>query len=392
MYTNSIIPSRIAGLALSALLALSAAAVAQPRSDNAGPEQIGSIPGTSMLRDEFRARAIVQLNVASLNALAYRLIHDGNYALYFPELQKSESWNLALTNMFSGQPVRGIYFEPTPEQLTNEPVVGLPFEFEMPEVPLGLSPVTGQPSGGSAAPPTGGGTSEGSGSEDGSDQGGATGGGGLNSGLLEQAFQATGLSGALRVNPKSIRGWNAGDIYYYVDGDLLQLVMFAPDGSYMEYVDETPNQSKLNRITARIEGARFPDDWLAAQVLYFTEALLPQYYNMVEFMGSRETIPGPQFDKMDAARRLELAEELGVTVMNPFTRQPAILTVEFSEGDFIDPAPEAVVPLHLCLHGGRVLTHGELIRGDAVQPRTPATNQPEKPKKRPGSPPMGGRK
>jgi len=392
MHTSKIRFSRLAVLiAALTLLGPAALSAAQP-SVGPAPEMIGTIPGTGMLRDEFRARALVQLSAAALNAIEFKLV-KGDYPTNFGQLRGSNCWNLELTNIFDDQPVRGIYFEATPDQMTDDPVVDMSFDFELPKTPATVAGLPGSGAPGSGG--TGGGAGgEGAGDNSGGGTGGGNGGGGtgFDPSVLQEAFQTAGPPAPKRVNPKAITGYTPGDIFYYTDGKLLQLVMFAPDGTYLEYVDEAPNASKINRLTVRIEGAKFPDDWLAAQVLYFTETLLPQYYNLVQFMGSRETIPNPEFATMGVGQRLGLAIELGITVENPYKREPAKLSETFSEGDFIDPDPALGMPLHLCLRGGRIMTHAELIKGSGSgQPPQQPAQQKEQPKKRRGAPPMGGR-
>ena len=88
-----------------------------------GPK-MGAIPGTSMTRDEFRARAQAQLAAIALNAVTYQ-IATGSYAPDIYTLQASPAWNLRVANMFTGRPVQGIYFEPTQDSMTSDPSLGL---------------------------------------------------------------------------------------------------------------------------------------------------------------------------------------------------------------------------------------------------------------------------
>ena len=103
----------------------------------AGGELIGVIPGTGMMRDEFRARAMVQLKAVALSALAYRLLHDDQYPPDLLTLKNSESWNLDLLNIFSGRPVRALYFEPQEGDFTTRPAFDLPMVVEQDGLTMG---------------------------------------------------------------------------------------------------------------------------------------------------------------------------------------------------------------------------------------------------------------
>ncbi len=316
----------------------------------AGEELIGVIPGTGMLRDEFRARALVQLKAVALSALAYRLLHDDEYPPDLLTLKNSESWNLDLLNIFTGRPVRAIYFEPQEGDFTTRPVFDLPMMIEQDGLALGNLATDGA----------------------------------LDLETLGQTLQALSLDLQPRVDPRRIRQFDGGDVYYYVAGDMLQLVMFAPDGSYIEHVDQAPNGNWRSRL-ATPGGSLWPDSVLAAEVLYFTGDLLPRHHNLVEFMGERETLAPARFAELGTDERINMALDLGIVILNPFSRQPAMAVTEHTVGELMAAEPGDPT-LRICMRDGRAWTLDELHE----QAGGPAGggDRPDKPSR----PPLGGRR
>ncbi|MCH7472369.1 hypothetical protein IIA79_05400, partial [bacterium] len=130
----------------------------------------------------------------------------------------------------------------------------------------------------------------------------------------------------------------------------------------------------------------------AAQVLYFAGALLPQHYTLVMFMSDRETLPGSRIHGLGAAQIFEMADELGVTIRNPYTREPVQLVSEHAPGDFIEPDPAAPAPLRMCLQGGRILSLPELQGASPAAGSRPNQAAGEGQREKPARPPLGGRK
>lgn len=313
----------------------------------AGPQLIGMIPGTAMLRDEFRARAFIQLKAVALSALTYRLLHDDAYPPDLYTLKNSDSWNLDVLNMFTGKAVQAIYFEPQEGDYTTRPLFDVPMAIEM--------------------------------------SGGAVGGldddGSVDLGNLGQTLQDVSLDTSPRVDAQQIRLFSGGDIYYYVAGDLLQLIMFAPDGSYVEHVDHKPN-GRWRAELATPAGGLWPSSVSAAQVLFFTEELVLRHHNLVEFMGDRETVPSAGFEGIGAAERIERALDLGIVVLNPFTDQPAMVSAEPSVGDFAEAGEP--LPLLLWMRDGRSWSLGALHEEADGAAGSDGSELPSRP-------PLGGR-
>ena len=327
---------------------------------------VGVIPGTNMLRDEFRARALIQLKALALNALTYRMLNKDEYAQSFYVLKQSSEWNLDLTNMFSGRSVQAIYFEPQPGDMTMSPVLDLPLLIEdLPPLPGGFG---------------GGGIGEQNGGE-GVDAGGGA------------SLQPMTPVGRARVDPTRIRRFTGGDVFYYADEELLQLVMFAPDGSYIEYVDETPNMRWQDRLETPASGM-WPDSVYAAQLLYFSSDLLPQHHNLVQFMGDREWLSMAEFARVGAAERIGMAEALNITMLNPFTRERITSGAEFSLGDFVEADQEAPLPLRMWLRDGGAWTLADLHGAEPAADEGPAAapGGEEEAPPAPKRPPLGGRK
>jgi len=363
--------------AVVAILAVAACWLALLPAAAQDPSQlVGQIPGTDMMRDEFRARALVQLKAVALNALTFRVLYGDTYPANLYELRGSTAWNLDVMNMFTGQPVQAIHFEPGDDDYTSRPVLDLPMVVE--QKPPAIGDLIG-------ADP---GEGEGEGDDEGE-------GGGEDGGLfLEGAVPTADLltpTAKQRVDPGKIRYFTAGDIYYYANGDLLQLVIFAPDGGYLELVDESPNL-RWQGILQAPPGAPWPDSITVAQVLFFSDRLLEQHYNLVEFMGGRETTPTAQFAAAGSAERIAMAQHLGISICNPATQQPIAVAAEASTGDFAALDPVAPMPLRIWMRDGSAWCMDELHGLDASQSvESPGVEKPrEKPERKP--PPMGGRK
>lgn len=317
---------------------------------------VGLIPGSDMLRDEFRARAIIQLKAVALNALAYRLANEDEYPQSFYELKGSKYWNLDVLNMFTGNPIKDIYFEPDKDDMTTRLVLDLPLNLEEDEGNLGAIDLEG----------------------------------GDNIESLGTAIQSAAPSTLPRIDPQKVRTFRGGDLLYYVRGDMLQLVLYAPDGTYLEHVDVKPNGHWRRQLNTA--GNQFwPDSIGAAQVLFFAE-LVPQHHNLAEFMGNRETLPPTKFKQLSALERLDLARELDIIVLNPISHAAAVSQVEFSLGNFAastDPTGAAL--LSLFMRDGQAWTR-EMLTADAAA-ASGSEPAPEEPGRKPpaDNPPLGGR-
>ena len=343
--------------AVVAILAVAACWLALLPAAAQDPSQlVGQIPGTDMMRDEFRARAQAQLKAVALSAHAYRLMDPNDlWPTNYYELRNSQAWGFDLLNMFSGLKVQAIYYEPREDDFTSKPVFDVPMELYTPSGPTIADLVPdGEP----------------------------------DPEAFGQLFAQQAPTGIMRVDPAAVREFNPGDIYYYVSGDLLQLVLYAPDGSFFEHVDTVPNTNWLSHLRTPA-GSLWPDSILAAQLLYFAERVLPQHYNLTMFMGDQETIPTSWYESLTPAERLDLGLELGIVILNPFSREPVAVMAQHSNGDLVTLDPEHPVPLTIGLRDGQVWTLDQLhSRQPAVEAEVEAA-----PKRRtkPSRPPLGGR-
>jgi hypothetical protein len=353
-----------------AALALSAVAL-QPglAQDSIGPKiPIGRIPGTTMMRDEFRALAYTQLSAIALNAHAYWVV-KGDYPTGYPQLRGSDACVIDVKNMFTGRPVQSVYFEPKPTDMTDDPSL---------EIYEAYAANGAAISGGPAPSST---------MDDFVHQ-------------LPDAMNAALKSKPniriLRVKPSAITDKTPGDVYYYTKNGMLQLVMFAPDGTFVEHVNEVPSQGWLERIRMSSASAYWPQSVYAATLLYFTETLLPQYYGMVQFMGDRDSRAQAQYSKVGPQERIKLAGELHLELRNPVTREPVIVSATAEPGAFVTPTADQVLPLRLWMPDGKTISQDDLRSSIVSAPQTaPAAKKPnaKQPKvKRPGAPPMGGKR
>ncbi|MDQ3022975.1 MAG: hypothetical protein M3R04_01125 [bacterium] len=330
-------------IALLLVWALSTAVQAQV----VGPK-VGVIPGTNMTRDEFRARAQGQLAAIALNSLTYQ-IAKGAYAPDIYTLQASPAWNLRIDNMFTGRPIQGIYFEPAPDMMTSDPNVGLGGMDLTPNVPQMMP----QKPGGPQKPD-------------------------------EKPNIVITKTGTNRVDPAEIRDYEPGDVYYYTKGDMLQLIIFAPDQTYFEWVDESPNANF--RANLQLREGQPAENIYAAQVLYYVETLAAQHYNLVQFMADGSTIPGAAVASLPGSKKIELAGRMGITVVNPVTRQPETSAKECSPGLILEGAP-----LKICTTAGSPLGMVDMtFAREDVQRTAPLPKPKPAPKPKPGQRAPGG--
>lgn len=335
-----------------------------------GPEiPIGRIPGTTMMRDEFRALAYTQLAAIALNAHAYWVV-NGEFPSGYPQLRGSDACVIDVKNMFTGRAVQATFFEPKATDLTSDPSLEIYEAFA----------ATGAAGPGNPPP-----------SATVDDFVGQI------PDALNQALKTQPAVRMLRVKPSAITDKTPGDVYYYTKNGLLQLVMFAPDGTFIEHVNEVPSQGLLERIRLSSDSPYYPHCVYAAALLYFTESLLPQYYGMVQFMGDHASLSQAQYSKLGPQERIAQAAELHLELRNPLTREPITTAAEPVPGAFAVPADQAALPLRLWMLDGKLITLDDLRQNIVVEPQQqlaepqqPAAKRPKP--KRPGAPPMGGRK
>lgn len=268
---------------------------------------IGVIPGTDITRDEFRARAMAQLKAIAICAHTYYLLHDKSFPDNFNQLKKSESWNLQVNNLFTGMQMHAIYFDPGPEDMTHRPVMDVPISID-PLPPV----VTGQDEQGNFDPEAFG----------------------------ESLSQSLGRAdqSILRVDPTRIHTFRGGDLYYYTNGTILQLVLFAPDGTYLEHVNLAPDEYWVASL--KMTSIFWPDSAQACQVLLYLTEVMPDLYNLVRFMGDQEPLAVETLQQLPAGELVDMAAELDIVVANPFSGQPISLSGDYSLGNFYQSSAE----------------------------------------------------
>ncbi len=354
---------------LTALALFAAGAPPAMAQDTIGPDiPIGRIPGTTMMRDEFRALAYSQLSAIALNAHAYWVV-KGEYPVGYPQLRGSDACVIDAKNMFTDRPVQSIYFEPKATDMTSDPSLEIYEAFAASGAAIG------------------GGPSPSATMEDFV---------GKLPDAMSEALKSQPAMRMLRVKPSAITDKTPGDVFYYTKNGLLQLVMFAPDGTFVEHVNEVPSQGWLERIRLGDSSDYWPYSVYAASVLYFTEMLLPQYYGMVQFMGDHATLAQAQYSKLGAQERITMASELHLELRNPLTREPATVSLEAVPGAFVALAQGAALPLRLWMPDGKTIGQDDLRSSIVAAPQAGSAGKkpavkPPKPK-RPGAPPMGGRR
>jgi hypothetical protein len=365
MHSNNIRCKVLLPLALALAVFTLFPALAQERPPQL---ELGKIKGTDMLRDEFRARGLAQLSAIMLNALTYYEI-EGKYPDDFYKLRGSKAWNIDVKNIFSGRPIQAVSFEPQDSDLTTSPPLNV-ISLDIPSTNMPVGSATDE--NGSFDPKK-----------------------------MADIMANQGPRNVSRVDPLKVREPEPGEVFYYAAGSLIQLIIYAPDGTFAELVNEVPNRSWLFRYRTNAMAQTWPDDLYAAEVLFYLEQIMPQYYNMVQFMGDKETTPRGDFPQMGGDELLLLADELGITPLNPVTRKPLALAADpAKDGDLCEPDPASRSPLHICLPGRRVMTLDELRVGatgaeQVVTQPQPAQDTRHKRRgqksEQPKAPPMGGR-
>ena len=191
--------------------------------------------------------------------------------------------------------------------------------------------------------------------------------------------------GPNRVDPKAIRSFDGGDIFYYTKGELLQLIIYAPDGTFVEWVDELPSANYRSSLMLRPNQPK--DNLYAAQVLFYVESLAAQHYNLVQFMGDATTVPGAAVASLPGSKKIELAGRIGIFVLNPVTRKPETAATKCSPGVILEGTP-----LKICTVGGPSLALTEMTPWRARTRRSARPAKKPKPtaKPKPGERPPGG--
>lgn len=339
-----------------------------PAPAQVGPVQLGTIEGTAMTRDEFRGRAMAQLCAIALNACAY---HEafGEYPADYAHLRASEAWNLEVSNMFDGGRLRDIFYDPASTAMTTAAVQGF---IPVSEMPLpALPPENPAPSG----------------PDEGAADGQTASGRELDIGGLRMLGELS--AGIARVAPGQLKGYGAGELLYYAKDDLLQLVLYAPDGTYVEWVDEIPRPSFREALRLPAKGMNLPADLYCKQVLYYVSELLPEYYNLVRFMADQGELTPGELARRGAQERLAMAGELGIRVLNPLSRAAAAASADPAPGDLLNSGP----PLGIRLLSGALASLEDLSGRLQMQPGTPPGTPDARPPKAPpgsGKPRPGG--
>jgi hypothetical protein len=370
---------RLSALPRSGLVALLLAALAclpvRPARAASGPDPSdriqAEIPGTNMTHDEFRARAYAELMAIALNAHAYFAVNNQFPATY-ADLEGSDAWNLDVANIFGGGRVQAIPFSPGPRDYTTDPPALFPLpgnvDADSPEA-SGQAPLKAS----------------------GNIQDGLT----LDAHALSEQMMAAAQDSSARVNPKAVQPQSAGDVFYYAKDGMLQLVLYAPDRTYMEYVAFVPNQDMLANLNIKSGGRSFPADLYANEVLYYLERMLPQHYNFVRFMAGAQPLPEPELQRKSAQERLDMASDIGVTVFNPYTKQNAQVASKTPQpGELAAGDPAEPTPVRLALRSGELVSFEQLSAGEATAPaagNAATPRVPAKPTPPSGPPPLGGR-
>ena len=330
--------------------------------DDAG--SVGMIKGTEMSKSEFRARAYTQMLAAAVCAHAFYL-ENNQLPADFYELYNSGAWNFDLQNIFTGATIDAVYYDPQTVGKTNIPSPGLMAELR----PLDTSPPLLPPSGPQDP----------------------------DNPLITPMVVN---SNPLRVDPYDVPAPAPGDILYYTNGSMLQMVVFAPDGTFVEYVQTSPDQRWLSIMSVNSAEYEWPFDVYTAQVLLFTEELLPQYYSLYKYMSDQGQVERHRYPTMDAAQRIQMAAELGITIWNPYSKRPIETSEVPSRGDFLVLPGAPPTPLIITIEGDREFTLAQAIDsvGNAPGTSNPIFGAPggksgkeEKPKRKSKHGSFGGR-
>lgn len=191
----------------------------------------------------------------------------------------------------------------------------------------------------------------------------------------------------MKVDPGKVQNITPGNIYYRAFANTLQLVVYAPDNTYYELFNDSPNLFWQRKLNLEIGVSHWSEDVLAGQVLYFTGTMLPQLYNHVMFMADLEVLPGSALGLYGVDARLQMAEELGITILNPYSKRPIQLANDYQLGSFLELDPSAPIPLYLCLVADRILSREQILEAQRAEAQAARSGKKTRSPRRPA---MGG--
>ncbi len=311
--------------------AFSVPSYAQTGFENADPETAHPLDGGAISNDEFRALAGAQLTAIAFMCNHY-LMDKGEYPPTLYDLMDSGYWLAEIDNIFTGEPIEQIEFEPRPgDYVTNHSGTYMP----------DLA--------GSQMGPLAGGQA---GSQSGGDSSGVqpAAPGGIQMPVVKR--------NVLRLDPNKIGPFEPGDLLFYSQKDSsLQMFIWKNGEVFVEHMQTSPYDNSITRhqIARR---THLTDDIILASAV-FIEQVLPREYGKLQFARGEDPLLPRDLATLTWERREEIFSELHVYPRNPITQTMIEPVKAFRIGMIADLGGGLVPPVY-CMEGGRLRTLKEM--------------------------------
>lgn len=135
-----------------------------------------------------------------------------------------------------------------------------------------------------------------------------------------------------RVDPARIEYPPPGDLFYHVDEDSLQLVVFDDAGAWQELWVELPFNYRAS-ILQLTESVRPRTDLMTAELAMHLENILPGQYNRLLFLTDRPTLAPTEMKQLLPAGFEDMAAELSLGYINGARQRPFMRAPYYSPGD-----------------------------------------------------------
>jgi len=170
-----------------------------------------------------------------------------------------------------------------------------------------------------------------------------------------------------RVDPARVEFPPPGDLFYNIDADSLQLVIFDDTGAWEELWVELPFNYRASSLKLT-EAVRPRTDLMAAEVAMHLENILPGQYNRMLFLTDRQTFAPTELAKLLPVSFEKMAAELSLGYINGAKQRAFMRTDYYSPGDLaIAPWLGGEESLIYFLEGKRARTLLELTDADVFR-------------------------
>lgn len=151
-------------------------------------------------------------------------------------------------------------------------------------------------------------------------------------GQLQAQMGRKGGKPGRRVDPKRVEFPPPGDLFFNIDADSLQLVIFDDAGAWEELWVELPFNYRASMLKLT-ESVRPRTDLMAAEVAMHLENILPGQYNRMLFLTGRQTFAPTELAKLLPLSFEKMAAELSLGYYNGAKQRAFMRTAYYSPGD-----------------------------------------------------------